>query len=73
LVANFARKPQGGDRDQIRAVASGEGDVAVANSYYLAKMLAGSEEDQAVANQVAVVFPIRVIVGPTSTSPEPAW
>ena len=57
LVANLARKPQGGDRDQIRAVAAGEGDVAVANSYYLAKMLAGSEEDRAVAEQVAVVFP----------------
>ncbi|MEM7353907.1 MAG: Fe(3+) ABC transporter substrate-binding protein [Acidobacteriota bacterium] len=57
LVANMARKPQGGDRDQIRAVAAGEGDVAVVNTYYLAKMLAGSEEDKAVAEQVAVVFP----------------
>ena len=41
LVANFARKPQGGDRDQIRAVAAGEGDLAVANTYYLAKMIGG--------------------------------
>ncbi|MEM9552712.1 MAG: Fe(3+) ABC transporter substrate-binding protein [Acidobacteriota bacterium] len=59
LVANLARKPQGGDRDQIRALAAGEGDVAVVNSYYLAKMLAddASPEDRAAAEQVAVVFP----------------
>ena len=57
LVANMARKPQGGDRDQIRALAAGEGDVAVANSYYLAYMMAGSEEDQEAASKVGVVFP----------------
>ncbi len=57
LVANMARKPQGGDRDQVRAVAAGEGDVAVANSYYLAHMSSGSPEDQAAAAKVGVVFP----------------
>ncbi len=57
LVANMARKPQGGDRDQVRAVAAGEGDVAVANSYYLAHMSSGSPEDQAAASKVGVVFP----------------
>ncbi|MDX1382900.1 MAG: Fe(3+) ABC transporter substrate-binding protein [Thermoanaerobaculia bacterium] len=57
LVANFSRPPQGGDRDQIRAVAAGEGDVAVANSYYYARMLTGSPEDQAAARAVRVVFP----------------
>ena len=59
LVDNLARKPQGGDRDQIRALAAGEGDVAVVNSYYLAQMLAADDkpEDQAAAARVAVVFP----------------
>lgn len=58
LVANFARKPQGGDRDQIRAVASGECDVAVVNTYYLARMLASSKsEDREVAGKVRIFWP----------------
>ena len=57
LVANLARDPKGGDRDQVRALAAGEGDLAVANSYYLGLMMAGSEEDRAVMEQVGVVFP----------------
>lgn len=57
LVANMARKPQGGDRDQVRAVAAGEGDVAVANTYYLGHMMAGSPEDQDAASKVGVIFP----------------
>jgi iron(III) transport system substrate-binding protein len=39
LVANFARQPQGGDRDQISAVAVGQCDVAIVNTYYLAGMM----------------------------------
>ena len=42
LVGNFARKPQGNDRSQIIAVANGEADLAVANSYYIGIMLSGS-------------------------------
>ena len=42
IVANMARKPQGGDTDQIRAIAAGEGDIAIANNYYYARMLASS-------------------------------
>lgn len=38
FVKNFARKPSGGDRDQIRAILSGEGDLAIVNSYYYLKM-----------------------------------
>jgi len=57
LVANLARVPQGGDRDQIKAVAAGEGDIAVANSYYFARMLNGSDAEKAAAARVAVVFP----------------
>ncbi len=57
LVANLAREPQGGDRDQLRGVAAGEGDIAVANTYYAAKLAAGPPEDQAVMDQLGVVFP----------------
>ena len=57
LVANMARKPQGGDRDQIIGVAAGEADVAVANSYYYARMLSGTPAEKAAAAKVAVVFP----------------
>jgi len=58
LVANMARPPQGGDRDQIRAVASGEGDVAVSNHYYFAHMLTSKDEaDRKAAETVRLVFP----------------
>lgn len=39
LVANFARPPQGGDRDQVKAAAAGQCAIAIANTYYLAAML----------------------------------
>lgn len=58
VVANLARPPKGGDTDQIKAVASGECDIAVSNSYYLARMIRSSKPDEvAVANKVGVVFP----------------
>lgn len=57
FVKNFARKPQGGDRDQIKAVAAGQCDLAVVNSYYLGKMLTGSEEAQTAAAKVSLFWP----------------
>ena len=58
LVANFARSPQGGDIDQIRAVAAGEGDVAIVNSYYYARILASDlESDKKIAQKVGIYFP----------------
>ena len=58
MVANLARAPKGGDTDQIKAVAAGECDIAVTNSYYLARMMRSSKpEDVAVVNKVGVVFP----------------
>ena len=41
--ANLARAPQGGDRDQLRALAAGECDIAVSNTYYWGGMLSGAE------------------------------
>ncbi|BAM04632.1 Fe(3+) ABC transporter substrate-binding protein [Phycisphaera mikurensis] len=58
VVENLARTPQGGDRDQARAAAAGEGSVAVANHYYIARMLAGDDaEDRAAAEKLTLVFP----------------
>ncbi len=58
LVANFARAPKGGDRDQIRAVAAGECDVALVNSYYLARLATSPDEaDREVAAKVAIKWP----------------
>jgi iron(III) transport system substrate-binding protein len=58
LVANFARPPAGGDREQIKALAAGECDVALANTYYLGQM-AGSKEadDREAAEAVSVIWP----------------
>lgn len=58
FAANFARAPKGGDRDQISAVAAGEADIAISNTYYLAHMLTSKKpEERAAAEKVAVFFP----------------
>ncbi len=58
LVRNFARPPQGGDRDQIKAVAAGQCDVAVVNSYYLGAMIQSEDEaERAAAGKVALFWP----------------
>jgi iron(III) transport system substrate-binding protein len=58
FAANFARPPKGGDRDQISAVAAGEADVAISNTYYLAHMLNSKKpEEKAAAEKAAVFFP----------------
>jgi len=59
VVLNMARTPKGNDRAQILAVAAGEADIAVANTYYLALMLSGKKgpEQQAAAKKVKPFFP----------------
>ena len=58
VLANFARDPQGGDTDQIRAVAAGECDIAVGNTYYYVRLMTSSkDEDKAVADKVGMIFP----------------
>jgi len=58
VVANFARQPQGGDTDQLRAVAAGECGIALANSYYFARLMNSADEaDQAVVARLGWVFP----------------
>jgi iron(III) transport system substrate-binding protein len=64
LVANFARTPKGGDRDQIKAVVAGECDVAIANTYYLAGMLNAEDEGtRQTAQQIAVFWPDEETIG----------
>jgi iron(III) transport system substrate-binding protein len=46
VVANLARKPQGGDTDQIKAVAAGECAVALSNSYYYARLMRSTKPDE---------------------------
>ena len=58
LVANLARPPEGGDRDQIKAAAAGQCDLAIANTYYYGQMLAGDDAEQkAAAEKVAIFWP----------------
>jgi iron(III) transport system substrate-binding protein len=58
LIANLARPPKGGDRDQIKAVAAGQCDVAVANTYYLGTMLNSSDPAQReAAAKISVFWP----------------
>ena len=60
IVANLARSPKGGDRDQIKAVAAGEGDVGVVNSYYLGKML--QDENQVAWASAHLIAAIKYAV-----------
>ena len=58
IVANMARQPQGGDTDQIRAVAAGECGIAIANHYYWARLAESDiDSDRAVAEATRLVVP----------------
>ncbi|MCE8018342.1 Fe(3+) ABC transporter substrate-binding protein [Halomonas sp. MCCC 1A17488] len=58
VVGNMARDPEGGDTDQIKAVAAGECDLAVANHYYYVRLLESEEAaDREVAEKVGILFP----------------
>ena len=64
VVGNLARKPQGGDTDQIKAVAAGECGVALTNSYYYARLLRSTKpEDREVVAKTGVVWPDQAGVG----------
>jgi iron(III) transport system substrate-binding protein len=58
VVANFARGPKGGDTDQIKAVAAGECQVAVSNTYYVVRLMRSDKpEDKAIMQKIGVVWP----------------
>ena len=56
---NLARKPQGNDRGQVKAIMEGECDISLGNSYYFGKMITNTEEPEQVAwaQSVNIVFP----------------
>lgn len=56
VKSNLARKPQGNDRAQVKAIWAGECDISVGNTYYMGKMLA-DDEQKAWADSVNVIFP----------------
>jgi len=58
VVNNFARDPKGSDRDQVKAIAAGQGDIAIVNSYYIGLLLSSDKEEELNAgNSVSVFFP----------------
>ena len=58
VKANMARRPQGGDTDQLRALAAGEGDIAIANTYYYGRLLASDDAgDREVAAKIGLFWP----------------
>lgn len=64
MVKNMARSPKGNDRDQVKAVVAGEGDLAIVNTYYIG-LLANSEnpEERKVAESVGIYFPNQETTG----------
>ncbi len=56
VKANLAKKPNGGDRDQVKAIAAGECDIAIGNTYYIGQMMNDPEQRPA-AETVRIVFP----------------
>ncbi len=58
VKANFARDPQGGDIEQIRAIAAGQCKLAITNHYYYLRLATSPDPaDKAVAEQVGLIFP----------------
>jgi iron(III) transport system substrate-binding protein len=62
LKSNLARKPQGNDRAQVRAIAAGECDISIGNTYYMGKMLENPEQREWAA-AVEIFFPNQNTTG----------
>ncbi|MFD0713870.1 Fe(3+) ABC transporter substrate-binding protein [Paenibacillus sp. GCM10027626] len=64
MVSNFARDPEGGDRDQAKAIAAKVGDVAIMNTYYVGQMLNSKDaEEVKVAENIGIFFPNQDTTG----------
>jgi iron(III) transport system substrate-binding protein len=58
LVKNFARPPEGNDTAQIQALASGLGDLAIANTYYVVRLAKSNKpEERAMVSKIGMIFP----------------
>lgn len=62
LKANLAQKPQGGDRDQVKAIKEGVCDYSLGNSYYYGKMLE-DEKQKSWAEAAYINYPDQQTVG----------
>lgn len=64
IKENMARKPTGVDKDSLRAIAAGMGDVAIVNTYYLGQLIGGNSiSDRATAEMIGVIFPNQTTGG----------
>lgn len=64
MVKNFARRPKGADRDQMIALAAGQGEIAVVNTYYLGQLATSKNpKDRKVAENLSVFFPNQESTG----------
>jgi iron(III) transport system substrate-binding protein len=64
LVNNMARSPEGNDRDQMKAVVAGAGDLAIVNTYYLGKLLNSSDPYEVeVGEKIGIFFPNQLTTG----------
>ena len=58
VVANMAKEPKGNDRYQVKAVANGIGSIAIANTYYIGKMVDNKDKSQRDAvSKMKILFP----------------
>ncbi|WP_372630618.1 extracellular solute-binding protein [Cohnella sp.] len=64
IVRNFARAPEGGDKDQVMAIAAKVGDVAIMNTYYIGQMLNSNDlTELEAAKKLGIVFPNQQTTG----------
>jgi iron(III) transport system substrate-binding protein len=64
IAANLAKAPEGGDRDQVKAIAAGVGDVAIINTYYFGQLITSKNvEEVKAAEGTAVFFPNQNTTG----------
>jgi iron(III) transport system substrate-binding protein len=56
IVKNLARKPKGNDRDQVKAILAGEGNLAIINTYYLGKLLNSKDQLEVNAGKAVSLF-----------------
>lgn len=58
IVSNLAREPKGNDKDQVKAIAAGEGDISLVNTYYVGRMLESEDKAEVdAAKKVGVFYP----------------
>lgn len=64
IAANLAREPEGGDRDQAKAIVAGVGDVGIMNTYYVGQLLNSKDQEEVKVGQaIGVFFPNQATTG----------